>query len=278
MDTWNNILKEVNLQLITTDNKAECNISVSFMEGEGHWSYVGNESTTFSRNSQSMNLDPSTYNFNNTTALHEFGHAIGLEHDHQHPRRYLVFDEEKLEKDLKGKFDYKTQMLTFEDGDHIGEYDPDSIMHYAIKAEWIDIFKTTKKMYETIEDIKPQQVTEYLKRLTHENKGISEKDVVLVKKLYKDRINNNKTILPIIVTENERPRHPFAVENDSEEIVVEFENKINLYFREIESSIPCEIHLGIKKHTFNLPKGDYEVVFESTSNLLSKGNITFNRN
>ena len=45
MELWNAILVDVNLQLVETVDKSLSNISVSFMEYDGHWSFVGNDST-----------------------------------------------------------------------------------------------------------------------------------------------------------------------------------------------------------------------------------------
>lgn len=74
--------------------------------------------------------------------FHEFGHALGLEHEHQHPKADIPWDkpevyafykanylwtEEEIDKNLLNK-------LPIDDVLH-GPYDRDSIMHYKIANE-----------------------------------------------------------------------------------------------------------------------------------------------
>lgn len=78
--------------------------------------------------------------FFTVAALHEFGHALGVEHEHQHPDAPLDWNlsalyrefkehgwtEEEIYRNVLKKFDYSHTRQT--------PYDPKSIMHYAFPA------------------------------------------------------------------------------------------------------------------------------------------------
>jgi hypothetical protein len=63
-------------------------IRVSFV-GSGYWSYVGTEAKLINPYKQTLNLqgmDKSSFNKEDDgVILHEFGHAVGFEHEHQSP-------------------------------------------------------------------------------------------------------------------------------------------------------------------------------------------------
>ncbi|MEQ1744864.1 MAG: M12 family metallopeptidase [Saprospiraceae bacterium] len=57
-------------------------------DNAGHWSYVGKDNLSISQSQKTMNLQfgaNTTENEIRTTTLHEFGHALGLGHEHQNP-------------------------------------------------------------------------------------------------------------------------------------------------------------------------------------------------
>ncbi len=73
--------------------------------------------------------------------LHEFGHVLGLYHEHQHPNYLQVIREfadyyKKLFRYLRKKIDdytvelFQLQYDPIQDAIFTSEYDPDSIMHY----------------------------------------------------------------------------------------------------------------------------------------------------
>lgn len=67
-------------------------IRVRFNLAGGHWSYLGTGSRSIPQNTQTMNLALSAGVFGDSArewdrvTLHEILHAIGFEHEHQHPK------------------------------------------------------------------------------------------------------------------------------------------------------------------------------------------------
>ncbi len=75
--------------------------------------------------------------YNEHIVIHEFGHALGLEHEHQRSifwsvaKKFIDVDKMRKDKRLKNTnidTDYLESSLQCGDGSE--EYDPDSIMHY----------------------------------------------------------------------------------------------------------------------------------------------------
>ena len=124
-------------------DNAEIRISFS---GNGSWSYVGTDALLINMSKPTMNFgwftdETSEQEFSRTT-LHEFGHALGCIHEHQHPGGGIPWDKEAVYRYYertngwnKSKVDhniftkYKSKELTN------SEYDSASIMHYAIPNE-----------------------------------------------------------------------------------------------------------------------------------------------
>lgn len=73
--------------------------------------------------------------------LHEFGHALGLKHEHQHPDRQFEFDEDKVLAYCKNQSWSEDEcrinkLDTFSRIDYmLFPYDPKSIMHYQLIKE-----------------------------------------------------------------------------------------------------------------------------------------------
>ena len=234
MELWNAILVDVNLQLVETVDKSLSNISVSFMEYDGHWSFVGNDSTFYAQTAHSMNLDPTAKNFGLAVVLHEFGHAIGLEHDHQHPNRYFEFYEGELASDPDLiDFDYKNQLLTFDNnlGTILGPYDPLSIMHYPMKSSWVDFLGTAKKIKNYMENITDDE-TEIVAALLTTKNSISAKDAEFVRLLYKDRISL-ETFIKISLIDDEKKSIEFTVEGQSELVEIEVKSPLIFILRKL---------------------------------------------
>lgn len=75
--------------------------------------------------------------------LHEFGHALGLIHEHQHPEAPIVWDKDVVRRELKESNNWSNEVIDFNmfhafesKETNYGEFDPESIMVYPIPANW----------------------------------------------------------------------------------------------------------------------------------------------
>lgn len=124
-------------------------IRIGFRE-EGYWSLVGQDSyQAAGQMQQSMNLhrrfkyDPPREPLFSRYVLHEFGHALGFEHEHQHPWSQCEqqFDWKAIVAELAGppngwsepEINFNMRQLSA-DGLVLSEFDPKSIMLYSFPA------------------------------------------------------------------------------------------------------------------------------------------------
>jgi serralysin len=117
-------------------------IRVYLGKGNGHNSFVGTVSQQISSNEPTMNLDTvdlgNSTDFWRSTTLHEFGHALGLLHEHSSPISGIKWDKEKIYKEYarmgwtRDDVDnqvFETYNKSYTNGT---KYDNKSIMHYPI--------------------------------------------------------------------------------------------------------------------------------------------------
>ncbi|PIB42429.1 hypothetical protein AOA59_20435 [Pseudomonas sp. 2822-15] len=140
------------------------NLKLKFVEGTqgdiristsadiaGDWSIVGTGALSEPANEPTMHLDPhKAEDIFKMNILHEFGHALGLRHEHKHPDRTLDFNLPRLYELYKKKFNLDTidvheQILEkLKPADIIAsDYDPKSIMHYNLSRLILWKQKTT---------------------------------------------------------------------------------------------------------------------------------------
>ena len=126
---------------------AVAEIRISF-QPTGSWSAVGTDALLYNQDVPTMNfgwlrLDSSEDDFS-STVLHEFGHALGLIHEHQSPAEGMRWNKEAVIKDLSGPpnnwgeetirlnlFARYSRMQT-----QFTAFDPTSIMVYPVPAHW----------------------------------------------------------------------------------------------------------------------------------------------
>lgn len=79
-------------------------VRVGFDAGDGSWSYVGRDVLNVRDPvERTMNFGWSlTTPYGRDTALHEIGHTLGLEHEHQNPFAGIVWDEEAVRVYFRG--------------------------------------------------------------------------------------------------------------------------------------------------------------------------------
>lgn len=119
----------------------DAEIRVAFDPADGAWSWVGTDGRKIPAGQPTMNLgflDPGT-------ATHEFGHAIGLGHEHQNPAGGIEWNEEVVLRSLRGPPNYwsdaqiRENVLEKYSVDQIRgtAFDPESVMLYAFPGTWV---------------------------------------------------------------------------------------------------------------------------------------------
>lgn len=84
------------------DNEPDSEIRISFDPNGGSYSYIGTDCLSIPRNEATMNygwLQASASDEEySRVVLHEFGHVLGLVHEHQNPTADIPWDKEKIYK------------------------------------------------------------------------------------------------------------------------------------------------------------------------------------
>jgi len=87
------------------DNSPDAEIRIAFQK-DGSWSYIGTDNLVIPKDKPTMNFGwfgPSTPDEEyNRTVTHEFGHALGCIHEHQHPQAGIPWDKEKVYRYYQG--------------------------------------------------------------------------------------------------------------------------------------------------------------------------------
>lgn len=116
-------------------------IRISFLPSSGAWSYVGTDCKSIAQSKATMNLGW----MGKDVVQHEFGHALGLYHEHQNPEGGICWNEAAVIRDLSGppnnwstatirsnvlnKFAPSSVLTT--------AFDRSSVMCYPIPSSWV---------------------------------------------------------------------------------------------------------------------------------------------
>ena len=169
-----------NIRLQWDVPREESDIRISFDTPNQAWSYVGTDALQIPKSQKTMNLgwldddtqfDAEPYKNTGQVVLHEFGHAMGMIHEHQNPKnntiqwnKPVVYEElqrtngwstQQVNENMFRKYgdaqmcakvkalapysDQQEDIRGYCEGDMVNgsEYDPHSIMHYWYPPRWI---------------------------------------------------------------------------------------------------------------------------------------------
>lgn len=114
-------------------------------DGGGNYSRLGTQALNVSQDEHTLHLDTTSFvtpEYTYTAIVHEFGHAIGLMHEHMNPTSGIQWDKNRVyaaykllqgwDKDMVDAQLFKKYNVSYTNG---SKYDSKSIMHYPI-SRW----------------------------------------------------------------------------------------------------------------------------------------------
>ncbi len=122
----------------------EAILRIGFNLNDGSWSYVGRENLSVPKNQRTMNFgwDLTKNSYGMTTAIHEIGHSIGFQHEHQSPFAGITWNKNAVYKEFSGppnnwsKKDIDANIINKLPPNQMqgSAWDPKSIMEYEFGA------------------------------------------------------------------------------------------------------------------------------------------------
>jgi hypothetical protein len=138
-DEWRKV--GVGLQFKEVTDPSEAEIKIGWKQDGNSWSFVGTEVLDNQIDGCTMNFGwDLTTSWGHATALHEIGHTIGFEHEHQNPKSGIIWNEAAVYADFlqSDGWDHdETYQNVIEkleaNGAEGSQWDPTSIMEYPFQ-------------------------------------------------------------------------------------------------------------------------------------------------
>ncbi|GHN02297.1 hypothetical protein WSM22_37860 [Cytophagales bacterium WSM2-2] len=94
----------IGLTFTEVSSAEESMVRIGFDYNLGSWSYVGRDVLTIPKSERTMNFgwDLTADSYGLTTALHEIGHTIGFQHEHQNSNSGIIWNEQAVYNEFSG--------------------------------------------------------------------------------------------------------------------------------------------------------------------------------